>query len=144
MVNLLMYCCLQAISTPYTGYFWSGLEYNNGEALLDGSVNHDWWYYAIGSFSLLDRRIPGPAPLAKYSWQRQGGTGILVNMVELYAYVDPLANIAVGDSTPQSKVTEPGSTGKPLKHNAHTIGSGNIDNIKKCTIVVMYHLFKHK
>lgn len=48
----------QAISIDSTSNYWGGLEFGNGShgpdnyggSYLDGSVNHDNWYYAIGSY----------------------------------------------------------------------------------------------
>jgi hypothetical protein len=50
----------QVISAPYTEQNWGGLEYNNGAALLDGSVNSGHWWYAVGSFQKFSSGIPGP------------------------------------------------------------------------------------
>jgi hypothetical protein len=49
----------QALSVPYTGNFWGGLEPGNGCcALIDGSVNHGNWFYAVGSFHQWNNGIP--------------------------------------------------------------------------------------
>lgn len=48
----------QAISVDASSNYWGGLEFGNGSlgptnvnySYLDGSVNHDNWYYAIGSY----------------------------------------------------------------------------------------------
>ena len=39
--------------------WWGGLEYNNNWALLDGTVGHGDWYYAIGAMSFWEGNIPG-------------------------------------------------------------------------------------
>jgi len=50
----------QAISIPYTGNHWGGLEPSSGCcALIDGSVNHGNWFYAVGSFYHWNNGIPG-------------------------------------------------------------------------------------
>jgi hypothetical protein len=56
------YAC---VSCPYYSYnYWGGLEYNNDDALLDGSVGHSNWWFAVGAISTLDydgvASIPGP------------------------------------------------------------------------------------
>jgi hypothetical protein len=44
----------EAISIDSTSNYWGGLERgaatNNNSSLVDGSVNHTNWYYAVGSF----------------------------------------------------------------------------------------------
>ena len=51
----------EAIDINYTTESWGGLEYNTGgSSLLDGSVNHDHWYYAVGSTGAWGNGIPGP------------------------------------------------------------------------------------
>jgi len=50
----------KAIKIPFTGQFWGGLEPSTA-ALMDGSVNHGRWFYAVGSFSLMNDAIPGYA-----------------------------------------------------------------------------------
>jgi len=39
------------IHAPYTGRSWGGLEPSQN-ALMDGSVNHSNWFYAVGSYKL--------------------------------------------------------------------------------------------
>ena len=56
------YAC---VSCPYYSYnYWGGLEYNNDDALLDGSVGHSNWWFAVGAISTIDYNgiagIPGP------------------------------------------------------------------------------------
>lgn len=49
-----------SIDTPNTARNWGGLEYNTGpQSLIDGSVKHDDWFYAIGSTRAWDKGIPG-------------------------------------------------------------------------------------
>merc|ERR1711929_61867 len=49
----------QALSVPYTGNAWGGLEPSSGCcALIDGSVNHGNWFYAVGSFHKWNNGIP--------------------------------------------------------------------------------------
>ena len=51
----------EAIDINYTSQMWGGLEYNTGgSSLLDGSVNHGHWYYAVGSTGSWGAGIPGP------------------------------------------------------------------------------------
>jgi hypothetical protein len=50
----------EAVDVNFTSQFWEGLEYNtNSFSLLDGSVNHNNWYYAIGSTESWNGGIPG-------------------------------------------------------------------------------------
>jgi len=50
----------EAISEPYIGQHWGGLE-PSPLALMDGSVNHGNWFYAVGSHSLWRGGIPSYA-----------------------------------------------------------------------------------
>ena len=50
----------QAISVPYTGQSWGGIEPSTF-ALMDGSINHNNWYYAIGSHQIWLGGIPSYA-----------------------------------------------------------------------------------
>lgn len=51
-----------ATTVPYTGHNWGGLEPSNeGDALMDGSVNSDEWHYAIGAQRMVDGGIPAYA-----------------------------------------------------------------------------------
>jgi len=55
----------EAVTIPYTSNRWAGLEsgFKHGgsspSAILDGSVNHGNWYYAVGSKSAWNGGIPG-------------------------------------------------------------------------------------
>ena len=52
------YAC---VSCPYYSYnYWGGLEYNNDQALLDGSVGNTNWFFAVGAIETHDDGIPGP------------------------------------------------------------------------------------
>jgi hypothetical protein len=63
------------MNTTFEDKFWGGLEYNANEySLLDGSVSHSNWFYAVGSSQEWGGAIPGPDDNA-------------VNVVELWAYV---------------------------------------------------------
>jgi len=69
------------IKIPYTGQHWGGLEPSEN-ALMDGSVNHDNWFYAVGSYSVYGGGIPAYAKTDsdhKYSQQK----------VELYVWKKP-------------------------------------------------------
>jgi len=50
----------EAISVPFTGRYWGGLEPSTA-ALMDGSVNSGNWFYAVGSHRLWNRGIPSYA-----------------------------------------------------------------------------------
>lgn len=53
-----------AISADHTSKYWGGLEPDKGNnTLLDGSVNHGNWYYAVGSIRYWPSTgtIPGPS-----------------------------------------------------------------------------------
>ena len=41
----------QGINIPYDAQHWGGLEPSTS-ALMDGSVDHSDWFYAVGSFEL--------------------------------------------------------------------------------------------
>lgn len=49
----------EEIDVPHTGCYWGGLE-RSGSALLDGSVAHGNWWFAVGSYSSFGGGIPGP------------------------------------------------------------------------------------
>jgi hypothetical protein len=57
----------EAIDVRYTDHSWGGLEHDNGgHTLLDGSVDHNWWFYSVGSQTIWSEGIPGPnAPVHK-------------------------------------------------------------------------------
>ena len=61
----------QPIDIEWDLKYWGGLEYDNKYALIDGSVNHNNWFYAIGSYVEWNFATPGP--------------GKPVQIVELYA-----------------------------------------------------------
>ena len=51
----------EAIDAPFTILHWGGLEFNsNSSSLLDGSVNHGNWFYAVGVKNLWKGAFPGP------------------------------------------------------------------------------------
>ena len=50
-----------AITVPYTGKYWGGLE-PSGDALMDGSVNQSGqWWYAVGAYSIWQGGYPSYA-----------------------------------------------------------------------------------
>jgi len=49
----------EAIDCPFTSQHWGGLEHGGGSSLLDGSVDHQYWFYAIGSSAEYGCGIPG-------------------------------------------------------------------------------------
>ena len=55
----------EAISIQYDGQYWGGIELNTGtgHSYIDGSVNHNNWWYAIGATpSWADGTVyPGPS-----------------------------------------------------------------------------------
>ena len=50
----------EPIDVPYTGCFWGGLERSGGFSLIDGSVSHGNFWYAVGSMVDYAGAIPGP------------------------------------------------------------------------------------
>jgi len=73
------------IKIPYTGRYWGGLE-PSSHALMDGSVGHDNWFYAVGSYSLWDGGIPSYAKTEDdHRYPKQE--------VELYVYKHPGAEV---------------------------------------------------
>ena len=48
------------VNISFGGDNWGGLEANNVNCLLDGSVNDDRWWFAVGSFGNFNSGIPGP------------------------------------------------------------------------------------
>lgn len=79
------------VTCPYKKNRWGGLEKsgNAGRNLMDGSVNHGWWWYSVGSTALHQGGYPGP-------------NGIVVKHVELYAWVGsyPTSYLPNDDSWP--------------------------------------------
>jgi hypothetical protein len=69
----------KAISAPHTSNRWAGLERGGGASLLDGSVSHGNWYYAVGSHHGWGGGIPGPASA--------------VQVVELYVHAKESAGV---------------------------------------------------
>jgi len=73
----------RVIKAPWTGQHWAGIERNRGldetACFLDGSVDNDLWWYAIGTTRLFNEGIPGPV---------HGILGHIVSQVELSAWVD--------------------------------------------------------
>ena len=54
----------EPINVNYTGMFWAGLENadnNSTGNLIDGSVDHGYWFYALGTQNPWNNCIPGPA-----------------------------------------------------------------------------------
>ena len=70
----------EGIDINFDTMFWGGLEYNGLHSLLDGSVSHGGWYYAVGSSNAFavpgTRGIPGP--------------GTVEQAVELYVQAAPV------------------------------------------------------
>eukprot|EP00493_Phyllostaurus_siculus_P025506 UN25850 len=66
----------EAINVPFTGRYWGGLEPSTS-ALMDGSVNHGNWFYAVGSHRLWNGGIPSYA-------KSDSDTGYPQQAVELY------------------------------------------------------------
>ena len=65
----------EPIDVQYTQNHWGGLERSSGNyALIDGSVSHGYWWYAVGAATSHQGAIPG-------------GTDV-ETVVELYAYSD--------------------------------------------------------
>ena len=63
----------EAVEVNYYGRKWGGLERSQSdEALLDGSTDSDWWWYAVGAAHAHSGAIPGP-------------DGNVVSKVELWA-----------------------------------------------------------
>ena len=50
----------EPIDIHFTDLAWGGLEYNGEQTLLDGSVNHNYWFYAVGARQRHGGGIPGP------------------------------------------------------------------------------------
>lgn len=70
-----------AIKIPYTGRYWGGLEPSD-YALMDGSVNHGNWFYAVGSYQIWTGGIPAYAKTDDdFTYPQQE--------VELYAWKKP-------------------------------------------------------
>ena len=49
------------VSVHYTAANWGGLSLNRNEikSYINGDINRDFWYYAIGSYGV-EKKIPGP------------------------------------------------------------------------------------
>ena len=74
----------QPINVSLTGHDWGGLEFNNVDCLLDGSINVDNWWFAIGSFADFRGGIPAD------------DNDEYVHQVELYVKRDISSNIKFG------------------------------------------------
>jgi len=73
------------IKIPYTGQHWGGLEPSTS-ALMDGSVGHGQWYYAVGSYHLWNNGIP--------SYAKTDDDKVYPKQeVELYVYKHPGAEV---------------------------------------------------
>jgi len=59
-----------AIAINSSNNYWGGLEQNSGNTFLDGSVNHNNWWYSLGSRAAYGTGVPGP--------------GTVVSIVELF------------------------------------------------------------
>ena len=67
----------RAISIPYATQEWGGLEPSGAYALMDGSVNSENWFYAVGAFQTWRGGMPGYVKsLTDYDYPQQS--------VELY------------------------------------------------------------
>ena len=52
-----------AIQEDHTASYWGGVEPSNpSDALIDGSVSHTYWYYAIGSYNTHGGATSFPGP----------------------------------------------------------------------------------
>lgn len=56
----------EGVDIQSTTEYWGGLEYNGTQCLLDGSVNHSDWYYAIGTLADYydGKSFPGSSAIA--------------------------------------------------------------------------------
>merc|ERR1712025_315990 len=64
----------EAVDISFDAQSWCGLQRNDGdESLLDGSIDHPYWFYAIGSTGAWNGGIPA-------------GSGAAENVVELYVH----------------------------------------------------------
>merc|ERR1719199_1184387 len=50
----------EAIDAPFTANYWGGLEFSGTSAVLDGSVSHGNWFYAVATTATFYDGIPGP------------------------------------------------------------------------------------
>ena len=50
----------EAVAETFTTQGWGGLEHNGGVCLLDGQVDHEYWFYAVGASQAWNDGIPGP------------------------------------------------------------------------------------
>jgi len=70
----------EALDVPYTGNNWGGLLNGADLALLIGSTNNGWWWYAVGSYQMHTyAKIPGPNRS-----DRHHGAGLCADVVELW------------------------------------------------------------
>lgn len=54
----------EPIDAPYTEQGWGGLEHNGVQCLMDGQVDHTYWFYAVGAAIEYGGGIPGACQLA--------------------------------------------------------------------------------
>lgn len=69
----------EGIHVPYTGRHWGGLEPSGNAAIMDGSVGHSNWFYAVGATAIWNNGIPSYAKSDSDNLYPQQQT-------ELYAY----------------------------------------------------------
>eukprot|EP00286_Rhodomonas_abbreviata_P015439 CAMPEP_0181327790 /NCGR_PEP_ID=MMETSP1101-20121128/22308_1 /TAXON_ID=46948 /ORGANISM="Rhodomonas abbreviata, Strain Caron Lab Isolate" /LENGTH=1838 /DNA_ID=CAMNT_0023436511 /DNA_START=117 /DNA_END=5629 /DNA_ORIENTATION=- len=80
----------ESIHSASHGEYWGGLEHNGVQAWLDGSVNHQNWWYAVGSREVYQGGIPGISTVNN-----------VVQKVELYAWVE--VGVAPDEEHPEAK-----------------------------------------
>ena len=53
-------CFFQPIDIEWDVQYWGGIEFDNKYCLMDGSVDHNNWFYAIGAYVGWNFATPGP------------------------------------------------------------------------------------
>ena len=79
----------ESVDDPFDAHGWGGLEHNGNQALLDGTVDHNNWFYAVGSSRAWQGGMPGPGGTAEEQtelwvlWGSDRGTDPVINLDQL-------------------------------------------------------------
>ena len=61
----------EAVNVSWTTYDWGGLaKSNSGSTFIDGSVDHSYWYYALGAYTSWGGGVPAASSTAEKNYGR--------------------------------------------------------------------------
>jgi len=105
----------EAISVPFTGRYWGGLEPST-DALMDGSVNSGYWFYAVGTRHLWRGGIPSYAKSNDDAFYPQQVVELYVNspVESTDAQTVPFSIEFGGQAWGMSKSDDGGATWTPI------------------------------